>query len=72
MTKTLDNMKIKNTGASPDHGSQTNAEHDMYTYVTAGISEHQGKVPVWLWIVVILLLSWGLYYLLHYWSASMT
>lgn len=43
--------------------------HSVYSYQTAGISEHQGSVPLWLWIVVFSLLIWGFYYLVTYWNA---
>ncbi len=69
MTDTAHNTKPEDT-ATAHHGSKSG--HDMYTYVTAGISEHQGAVPLWLWIVVVSLLVWGLYYLVQYWTAPLT
>jgi hypothetical protein len=33
-------------------------EHSVYLYESAGISERQGKVPAWLWMVVVLLAIW--------------
>ncbi len=42
--------------------------HFVYTYESAGITEQEGSVPVWLWIVVVLLLVWGAYYLVTYWN----
>jgi len=45
------------------------AGHSVYTYETAGITERQGNVPVWLWSVVVSLLIWGVYYLVAYWNA---
>lgn len=43
-------------------------EHSLYLYQSAGITERQGKVPVWLWIVVVSLVIWGIYYLVTYWN----
>ncbi len=53
---------------------ETAAEHVhfVYTYESAGITEREGKVPVWLWIVVVLLLVWGFYYLVTYWNPPVT
>lgn len=53
----------------PDSGLP---EHVMYTYESAGITERKGNVPVWLWIVVVSLLIWGVYYLVTYWNAPVT
>ncbi|HLP99118.1 MAG TPA: hypothetical protein VK149_11800 [Sideroxyarcus sp.] len=44
------------------------AEPPDYVYTSAGIAERQGNVPIWLWIVVISLLVWGIYYLIVYWD----
>jgi hypothetical protein len=40
-----------------------------YVYESAGIAEHEGQVPLWLRLVVVSLLIWGIYYLLTYWNA---
>ena len=45
------------------------AEHSVYVYESAGIAERDGHVPLWLWLVVVSLLVWGLYYLVTYWNA---
>ncbi len=41
----------------------------LYRYESAGITEREGNVPIWLWIVVVSLLIWGSYYLVAYWNA---
>lgn len=41
----------------------------LYRYQSAGITEREGRVPVWLWIVTASLLVWGIYYLVSYWNA---
>ncbi len=45
------------------------AKRTEYTYESAGITELEGNVPLWLWAVVVTLLVWGAYYLVTYWSA---
>ncbi|MDD2701342.1 MAG: hypothetical protein PHH36_08905 [Sideroxydans sp.] len=52
-----------------DNTHPASAEHARYSYQTAGISENEGYVPLWLWLVVVTLLIWGIYYLLAYWDA---
>ncbi|HEY0665349.1 MAG TPA: hypothetical protein VGD24_04745 [Gallionella sp.] len=44
-------------------------EQAVYLYESAEILERSGTVPIWLWIVAALLLAWGAYYLVAYWSA---
>jgi hypothetical protein len=50
---------------------QSVSGHDqaVYLYESAGIAERDGHVPLWLWLVVVSLLVWGLYYLVTYWNA---
>ena len=57
--KQFDIYKYKNT--SKDNVSP-------YLYQDSGIIEHPGRVPVWLYFVIIGLLVWGVYYLLEFWS----
>ncbi len=56
----------KDAGAEPATGQS--ARQVVYSYESAGISEHEGNVPLWLWGVVGALLIWGVYYLIAYWS----
>ncbi|MHB8482975.1 MAG: hypothetical protein ACYDBV_09670 [Nitrospiria bacterium] len=41
-----------------------------YLYKEAGITERQGKIPLWLKLVAIGLIVWGVYYTITYWSAG--
>lgn len=41
-----------------------------YLYRHAGIEERDGRIPVWLKLVVVGLLLWSAYYTIRYWSAS--
>ncbi len=43
-------------------------KENVYTYEAAGISEREGRVPLWLWFVVGTLIIWGVYYLVTYWN----
>ncbi len=45
--------------------------HSVYVYESSGIAEREGHVPLWLWIVVVLLSIWGVYYLVAFWNAPM-
>lgn len=55
------------------NGSSEQAPADsVHVYETAGIMEREGHVPLWLWAVVAVLLIWGLYYLVAYWSIPVT
>ncbi len=40
-----------------------------YEYRDSQLREHHGHIPLWLWAVTIVLIVWGIYYLLTYWSA---
>lgn len=68
MTESQSDNEVTNTEAD---STQSAAEHVhfVYTYETAGITEREGSVPIWLWIVVVSLLIWGSYYLVTYWNA---
>lgn len=51
-----------------DDQREKGAERPVYSYESAGITEREGSVPAWLWVVVVSLLVWGVYYLVAYWS----
>lgn len=53
------------------HGSEGPSQKtDQYVYRSAGISERPGRVPLWLFLVMIGLFVWGTYYLFAYWSPA--
>ncbi len=73
MTDRQSEEAVKNAGASGTRSAAgTEAEHFLATYESAGITEREGNVPIWLWIVVVSLLLWGLYYLVTYWNGPAT
>ncbi|HUJ79886.1 MAG TPA: hypothetical protein VLY45_06190 [Nitrospiria bacterium] len=50
----------------PDKGKRDD-EGDTYLYEASGIRERHGYIPVWLALVSIGLLAWGVYYMIRYW-----
>ena len=54
---------------SGNHAKKMKAAQTVHVYESAGIAEHEGHVPLWLWLVAVSLLIWGIYYLLTYWNA---
>ena len=40
----------------------------VYYYKDAGIREHHGYIPLWLWAVALILVIWSIYYMIVYWS----
>lgn len=53
----------KRTAPEPPHG-------DAYLYRDSGIQERHGNVPLWLKLVSIGLIIWGIYYTVRYWSSG--
>ena len=43
---------------------------EEYHFVSAGIRERPGRIPLWLVLVALGLLVWGIYYLATYWNPS--
>jgi hypothetical protein len=70
----MNEMKSDKDATNAEAVSESAAEHVhfVYTYESAGIAEREGSVPFWLWIVVVLLLVWGVYYLVAYWNPPPT
>ncbi len=56
-------------GPSPAGQSETHDTHEpVFYYQDSGILERHGKIPLWLLGVVVVLLIWGIYYLVTYWK----
>lgn len=53
----------KRTTPEPSHGQ-------AYFYRDSGIQERHGNVPLWLKLVSIGLIIWGIYYTVRYWSSG--
>lgn len=70
MTEQQSNNKVEGVEATKSQPASTHEPgHSIYTYENAGIAERKGHVPIWLWIVAVSLLIWGIYYLVTYWNA---
>jgi hypothetical protein len=48
--------------------SEDNDREETYLYGSSGIRERHGRVPIWLQLVVIGLIVWGIYYLIQFWN----
>jgi len=44
------------------------SDHEIHTYEYSGIQERSGKVNGWLIVVYVLLLTWGAWYLVAFWT----
>ncbi len=57
------------SGQSPAEPDRTGDTHEpVFYYRDSGILERHGKIPLWLVGVVVVLLVWGIYYLVAYWT----
>jgi len=43
---------------------------EPYIYKQAGIRERHGHIPIWLALVALGLIGWGVYYTVRYWSVD--
>jgi hypothetical protein len=69
MIPQADDAAARNDTADHPETDAAAGNHSVYTYETAGITERQGHIPLWLWLVVIALVIWSVYYLITYWQA---
>ena len=44
-------------------------ETAIYRYEPSGILERSGSIPLWLKLVAVGLIVWGVYYALRYWNS---
>jgi len=65
MNKTAPLPPMRPEGAPPD--GQGRNDEETYLYEAAGIRERHGTIPLWLALVAIGLLAWGVYYMIRYW-----
>lgn len=59
--------KRNSAGGKQEPGSLRSTD-PVYLYKDSGIQEHHGNIPLWLKGVVLVLLIWGIYYLVAYWA----
>jgi hypothetical protein len=61
-------VNSESKGGPAQTGGPQDAQDPAYRYQDSGIQERHGHVPLWLWVVVVLLTVWAVYYLIYYWS----
>jgi hypothetical protein len=49
--------------------SEISGEPAVYHYEPSGIRERSGYIPVWLKLISLGLIAWGIYYAIHYWNS---
>ena len=47
------------------------AEHEEYAYQASGIREREGSIPLWLILVTIVLICWGVFYTIENWNTTL-
>jgi hypothetical protein len=62
--------EIERRKASPTSEPARGPEDEAYRYEHSGITERHGEIPLWLVLVTIALLAWGVYYTIKYWNTS--
>lgn len=53
---------------SNTHTKKEPESEGAYLYRYAGIQEREGRIPLWLLLVVVSLIIWSVYYTVRYWS----
>ena len=65
MPKDSSRVDLKRSAQPPETGD----EPAIYQYEPAGIWERSGNIPVWLKLVALGLIVWGVYYAMRYWNS---
>jgi hypothetical protein len=55
-------------GGPAQAGGPEDPQDLAYRYRDSGIQERRGRVPLWLWALVVGVTIWGIYYVICYWS----
>jgi hypothetical protein len=71
MNETSNNIEADRSEVAVAPTEPLSAPGQVYVYESGGIAERDGHVPVWLWLVVVSLLIWGVYYLVTYWNTPL-
>ncbi len=56
------------SGESQQGTADKHSPQSMFIYKDSGIQERAGPVPAWLWAVFVILIIWGIYYLVAFWT----
>lgn len=67
MSGRSENEKIRHDEAPASDAEQP--EDSVYRYRDSGIVERHGRIPLWLAVVAVSLIVWGIYYTIRFWSA---
>ena len=54
----------------PEQSHDPGGHEEPYIYKQAGIRERHGHIPIWLILVALGLIVWGVYYTIRYWSSE--
>lgn len=54
---------------TPAAPSQTPDESDVYRHEPSGIMERSGYIPLWLKLVAVGVILWGMYFAMRYWNS---
>jgi hypothetical protein len=57
------------TPTTPAASSKIAGEPAIYRYEPSGIMERSGHIPLWLKLVALGLILWGMYYAMQYWNS---
>ncbi len=57
------------TPTTPAASSKIPGEPAIYRYEPSGIMERSGHIPLWLKLVALGLILWGMYYAMQYWNS---
>ena len=70
MNKDQNRQELDTSDSSQDRKGR-HTEDEEYAYQESGIREREGSIPLWLILVTILLICWGVYYTIEYWSSPL-
>jgi hypothetical protein len=63
------NDSLRDRAVSATQPSAEAGEAGTYLYEPAGIRERSGHIPLWLKVVAVSLILWGIYYAILHWSS---
>ncbi len=61
-------MATANNNMNNRQESEGQEKQELFEYKNSGIRERKGKIPLWIWFVTVVLLIWGVYYLVAFWK----
>ena len=64
----MNNGKYQERGSAEPPANAGSRHDPVYYYKDSGIQEQHGYVPIWLRVVAVSLVTWGIYYMIANWS----